>query len=44
MNSIYGLSYTLKIHMIQDHLTDILRDSGATLRDTSDEHTENVTP
>ena len=42
MNSLYGLSYTLKIHMIQDHLADMLRDSGETLRDTSDEHTENV--
>ena len=36
----FGLSHTLKIHIIRDHLADRLRQSGETLVDESDEHTE----
>ena len=36
----YGLSNTLKIHIIRDHLGDRLCETGKTLLDESDEHTE----
>ena len=42
MEQMYGLSYTLKIHIIQDHLGDRLRKTGKTLLEEADEHTENV--
>ena len=32
MQDMYGLSYTLKIHIIEDHLGDRLRTTGQTLQ------------
>ena len=37
-----GLSYTLKIHVIQDHLADRLSKTGMTLKRESDEINEQV--
>ena len=42
MEEKHGLSYTLKIHIIQDHLADRLRKTGQTLQQESDEHSEQV--
>ena len=36
----YGLGNTLKIHIIRDHLGDRLSETGNTLLEESDEHTE----
>ena len=36
----FGLSNTLKIHIIRDHLVDRLSQTGETLLEESDEHTE----
>jgi hypothetical protein len=38
----YGLNYTLKIHIIQDHLRDVLFETGKTLGDENDEHVESA--
>ena len=37
----FGLSNTLKIHIIRDHLDDRLTETGETLLEEADEHTNN---
>ena len=39
---LYGLNNTLKIHIIQDHLRDVLFETGKTLCDENDEHVESA--
>ena len=42
LHHLYGLSYTNKIHIIQDHLSEQLEKRDRGLKDVSDEHVEAV--
>ena len=40
LHGIYGLSNTLKIHIIVEHLGEVLKSTGKTLLQEADEHIE----
>ena len=42
LHHLYGIHYTLKIHIIKDHLTERLTETGETLHEVNDEHVESA--